>query len=147
MSVGNLIDVRDYCLAMSGDGDEVRVCDVDERNFSDGSSLSPRGVRALIQLAAGRFFVSVLVMLTVMLVTAYDSRDWNCKGDSGRSEAPPASGTFGCQSLEKVSLPTGLRSITLGMQSFTFGREFSQCLEKSCLPAGLQSLTFGCGFC
>ena len=126
---------------------EARVCVADERHCGNGSSLLPHGVGALIQLAAGRFFVAVLVMFTVMLVTAYDRWGRKCNDDSGRPEAPPASGSFGCQSLEKASLPTGLRSITLGMQSFTSGREFSQCLEKSCLPADLQSLALVCGFC
>ena len=126
---------------------DARVCVVDGRHCGNGSSLPPRGVGASIQLAAGRFFVAVLVMLTVMPVTAYDSRGGNCNDASGRSEVPHATGTFGCQSLEKVCMLTGLRSITLGMLSLTSGREFSQGLEKSCLPADLQSLTPGCGFC
>ena len=39
-----------------------------------------------------------------------------------------------CQSVEKVSLPTDLRCFTLGMLSFTFGREVNQNVEKVKLP-------------
>ena len=43
------------------------------------------------------------------------------------------------RTLEKVSLPSSL-------QSLTFGFSFNQTLERVSLPSCLQSLTFGCNF-
>ena len=43
------------------------------------------------------------------------------------------------QSLDNVTLPSGLRSLT-------FGFFFNQSLDNTTLPSGLQSVTFGKGF-
>ncbi|CAK9040094.1 unnamed protein product, partial [Durusdinium trenchii] len=73
-----------------------------------------------------------------------------------------ASLTFGCnwfnQSLERVTLPSSLQSLTFGhffnqslegvtlpssLQTLTFGEYFDQSLEGVTLPSSLQTLTFG----
>ena len=43
-----------------------------------------------------------------------------------------------CQSLEQVTLPSGL-------QTLMFGSGCDQSLEKATLPSGLQALMFGSG--
>eukprot|EP00434_Breviolum_minutum_P007396 symbB.v1.2.006527.t2/scaffold389.1/size214891/2 len=67
----------------------------------------------------------------------------------------------GIQSLENITLPGSLQSLTFGngfnqslenvilpggLQSLTFGDGFDQSLENVTLPSSLQSLTFGNGF-
>ena len=54
------------------------------------------------------------------------------------------------QSMEKVSLPTGLQSIIFGDilhsgqgPQHIFGVQFDQCREQVSLPTGLHSLTVG----
>jgi len=50
------------------------------------------------------------------------------------------------RSMEKVTLPSGLQSLTFGdkfQHRLTFGDKFYQSIEKVALPSGLQSLTFG----
>eukprot|EP00931_Biecheleriopsis_adriatica_P018491 TRINITY_DN12948_c0_g1_i14.p1 TRINITY_DN12948_c0_g1~~TRINITY_DN12948_c0_g1_i14.p1 ORF type:complete len:112 (-),score=25.87 TRINITY_DN12948_c0_g1_i14:29-364(-) len=86
--------------------------------------------------------VSLLVHALTRAWRVGESASWRAEPDFWRRVQPghgEGESASWHQSMEKVSLPAGL-------QSLTFGARFNQRMEKVSLPAGLQSLTFGADF-